>query len=226
VLGVSNNAGGLNIQNLNYLQMTGDIDGVVPTVLYIKNTNDIEMIAQRNLLFTSVIGDMAVNVPAGVVFNTNTITNNLNTGSIQNNNIGSCVYDFVGGLSQLTMSNLGLSATNDMDLINFRDLYLTGASIQMPNGNDLKISSNANANYLSIFPTSLTTIIETNNDMLINTSTGNMSLTPFGGFTLSVGTDITLNGASITSPTSSGNAPLHLVLTINGSPYKIQLLNP
>lgn len=82
---------------------------------------------------------------------------------------------------------------------------------------EMILGENVNGSALAFIAEDPSAIIESNNDLII-TSSGNLTLNCPSVFDLS--------GAGLISATAGGNSGNHLVLTINGTPYKIKLENP
>ena len=127
------------------------------------------------------------------------------------------IFNSVNGVVSETFNFNGGQNENN----SFRPLDMNGNNIRTSSGN-LTIDTTA-----STGPGILT--LSALQSVLINSGGGsNIALnTSSGNFTLNTGTTggIQLTGTALTSGSAGGNSGLHLVITINGTPYKIQLLN-
>jgi hypothetical protein len=128
------------------------------------------------------------------------------------------IFNSVNGIVNETFNFNGGQNENN----SFRPLDMNGNNIRTSSGS-LTIETTASTGS-GILTLSALQSININSgggsNIALNTSNGN--------FTLNTGTTgaIQLTGTALTSGTASGSAGLHLVITINGTPYKIQLLNP
>jgi hypothetical protein len=91
--------------------------------------------------------------------------------------------------------------------------------LNVSSGNDIEISS---ANDIDILATGAG--MGTRNVNI--TANGGVNLTTSSSLTMDINNDLIFTGASLQSASAGGNSGQHLVITLNGTQYKIKLENP
>ena len=127
-------------------------------------------------------------------------------------------YTCINGVNQNVMRLNGADNENNT----FRPFDLNGNALKTSQG-DMTIDTTA-----STGPGLLT--LNSKQSLLLNSGGGSGIQINTSGGNLAINTSTTggiqLTGTALQSATSGGNSGQHLVITLNGTPYKIRLENP
>jgi len=131
--------------------------------------------------------------------------------SLVNNNSGTSNAKTLTLMNETSVSP-SLSWVNNIDSIPFN----------ISSNQDLNIGATGN---LDITTATGSLDISSAIDVNIIANAGSVNLTTSSNLTMAINNDWTLTGGLIISGSASGNSGQHLRIFINGTPYKIQLLN-